>query len=116
MYVGGVVKEASGLFYSSPEELASLGATVKMEHEVETIDVNHKTVTAKDLISGKEETVTYDKLVMTTGSWPIIPPITGIESENILLCKNFNQANMIIDRAKDAKKWLLLVVGISGSN
>lgn len=109
LYVGGVVKEASGLFYSSPEELASLGATVKMEHEVETIDVNHKTVTAKDLISGKEETVTYDKLVMTTGSWPIIPPITGIESENILLCKNFNQANMIIDRAKDAKK--VVVVG-----
>jgi NADPH-dependent 2,4-dienoyl-CoA reductase/sulfur reductase-like enzyme len=109
LYVGGVVKEADSLFYSSPEELASLGATVKMEHEVETIDVDHKTVTAKNLHTDKVETVSYDKLVMTTGSWPIIPPIKGIEAENILLCKNFNQANVIIDRAKDAKK--VVVVG-----
>ncbi|MTD38908.1 SidA/IucD/PvdA family monooxygenase [Erwinia sp. CPCC 100877] len=109
LYVGGVVKDAAGLFYSNPEELASLGATVKMEHEVESIDVEKKTVTAKDLKSGTEETVSYDKLVMTTGSWPIIPPITGIEAENILLCKNYNQANVIIERAKDAKK--VVVVG-----
>ncbi len=88
LYVGGVVKEAGSLFYSSPEELASLGATVKMEHEVETIDVDHKTVTAKDLNTGKVETKEYDKLVMTTGSWPIVPPIKGIDAENILLCAN----------------------------
>jgi NADPH-dependent 2,4-dienoyl-CoA reductase/sulfur reductase-like enzyme len=109
LYVGGVVKDAAGLFYSNPEELASLGATVRMEHEVESIDVENKTVTAKDLKTGIEETVFYDKLVMTTGSWPIIPPITGIEAENILLCKNYNQANVIIERAKEAKK--VVVVG-----
>ena len=34
LYVGGVVKDPQGLFYSSPEELASLGATVRMEHDV----------------------------------------------------------------------------------
>lgn len=109
LYVGGVVKDAAGLFYSNPEELASLGATVKMEHEVESIDVENKTVTAKDLKSGSEETVSYDKLVMTTGSWPIIPPIPGIEAKNILLCKNYNQANVIIERAKEAKR--VVVVG-----
>lgn len=109
LYVGGVVKDASGLFYSSPDELASLGAVVKMEHDVEKIDVENKTVTAKDLHSGKEETVSYDKLVMTTGSWPIIPPIKGIESKNILLCKNYNQANEIIKQAENAKK--VVVVG-----
>lgn len=109
LYVGGVVKNSSELFYSSPEELASLGATVKMEHEVENIDVIQKTITAKDLKSGKEETTSYDKLVMTTGSWPIVPPITGINSNNILLCKNYNQANVIIEKAKTAKK--VVVVG-----
>lgn len=109
LYVGGVVKDAAGLFYSSPEELTSLGAKVKMEHDVESIDVDHKTVTAKNLKTGAEETVSYDKLVMTTGSWPIVPPIPGIQSTNVLLCKNFNQANVIIEKAKDAKK--VVVVG-----
>ena len=51
----------------------------------------------------------HDKLVMTTGSWPIIPPIPGIDAENILLCKNYSQANVIIEKAKDAKR--VVVVG-----
>ncbi|MBL1230801.1 NADH oxidase [Enterococcus sp. BWB1-3] len=109
LYVGGVVKDPKGLFYSNPEELASLGAKVHMEHEVESIDVDNKSVVAKDLLSGKVETVSYDKLVMTTGSWPIVPPIPGIDSENVLLCKNYNQANVIIEQAKNAKK--IVVVG-----
>ena len=74
LYVGGVVKDPAGLFYSNPEELSSLGATVKMEHDVTDVDTENKTVTAKDLKTGETETVSYDKLVMTTGSWPIIPP------------------------------------------
>lgn len=109
LYVGGVVKDPAGLFYSNPEELAGLGADVNMEHDVTEIDTKAKTVTAKDLKSGEEKTVAYDKLVMTTGSWPIIPPIPGIEADNILLCKNYTQANEIIARGKDAKK--IVVVG-----
>ncbi|WP_029594226.1 NAD(P)/FAD-dependent oxidoreductase, partial [Enterococcus mundtii] len=101
LYVGGVVKDPAGLFYSNPEELASLGAKVKMEHDVTDVDTENKQVTAKDLKTGETETVSYDKLVMTTGSWPIIPPIKGIESENILLCKNYNQANEIIAKAEE---------------
>lgn len=109
LYVGGVVKDPAGLFYSSPQELKELGANVQMEHDVTNINVEDQTVTAKNLKTGGVQTVSYDKLVMTTGSWPIIPPIPGIESNNILLCKNYNQANVIIEKAKDAKK--IVVVG-----
>lgn len=109
LYVGGVVKDPAGLFYSNPEELTSLGAKVNMEHDVTNIDTDAKKVTAKDLKINEEKIVDYDKLVVTTGSWPIIPPIKGIESKNVLLCKNYNQANVIIEQAKDAKK--VVVVG-----
>lgn len=109
LYVGGVVKDPAGLFYSNPEELASLGATVNMEHDVTNVDTEGKKVTAKDLKTGEEKIVDYDKLVMTTGSWPIIPPIPGIDSKNVLLCKNYNQANKIIEEAKSAKR--VVVVG-----
>lgn len=109
LYVGGVVKNAQDLFYSNPEELTSLGASVNMEHNVTSIDTELKQVTAVDLNTKEEKVTTYDKLVMTTGSWPIVPPIPGIESNNILLCKNYNQANEIIKQAKDAQK--IVVVG-----
>lgn len=109
LYVGGVVKNAQDLFYSNPEELASLGATVNMEHNVTSIDTELKQVTAVNLKTNETSITSYDKLVMTTGSWPIVPPIPGIEANNILLCKNYNQANKIIDSAKDAKR--IVVVG-----
>ena len=114
LYVGGVVKDPAGLFYSNPEELKSLGANVKMEHDVTNIDTENKTVTAKDLKTGAEETVPYDKLVMTSGSWPIVPPIKGIESKNIQLCKNYNQANEIIAKAENANKIVIVGGGYIG--
>lgn len=109
LYVGGVVKDPQGLFYSNPEELTSLGATVKMEHNVIAIDTEQKQVTAENLKTGELETSSYDKLVMTTGSWPIIPPIEGIDLKQVSLCKNFNQANELIAKSSDAKK--IVVVG-----
>lgn len=109
LYVGGVVKDASSLFYSNPEELISYGAKVHMEHDVKHIDTENKTVLVKNLQTGEEFEDSYDKLVMTTGSWPIIPPIPGIESKNVVLCKNYNQAQEIIARKTDKTK--ITVVG-----
>ncbi|MFL2079074.1 FAD-dependent oxidoreductase [Marinilactibacillus psychrotolerans] len=109
LFVGGVVKDPAGLFYSNPEELASFGAEVKMEHDVLNIDTKGKKLTVKDLKTGEETEDTFDKLVVTTGSWPIIPPIEGIKSKNVVLCKNYNQAKEIIARKEDKKK--ITVVG-----
>ena len=114
LYVGGVVKDAAGLFYSNPEELQQMGATIKIKHNVKSIDIVAKKVVAEDLNTGEEVEVTYDKLVNTTGSWPIIPPIPGIESKNILLCKNFEQANAIISRTNDIKKVVIVGGGYIG--
>lgn len=109
LYVGGVVKKAEELFYSNPEELKGLGADVHMEHNVTNIDVDTKTVSVTNMLTNESFTESYDKLVLTTGSWPITPPIRGIQSENILLCKNYNQAQEIIARKEDAER--IVVVG-----
>ncbi|HWT27601.1 MAG TPA: FAD-dependent oxidoreductase [Mobilitalea sp.] len=114
LYIGGVVKDAAGLFYSSPEELAKLGATVKLRHNVKSIDTEAKIVVAEDLATKEEITVSYDKLINTTGSWPIVPPIPGIDSKNILLCKNYEQANEIIRQTVSAKKIVIVGGGYIG--
>jgi NADPH-dependent 2,4-dienoyl-CoA reductase/sulfur reductase-like enzyme len=114
LYIGGVVKDAAGLFYSSPEELQRMGAVIKMKHNVISIDTEEKKVVAEDLTSGKKIEVYYDKLVNTTGSWPIVPPIPGIESRNILLCKNYAQANEIIQQAEKAVNIVIVGGGYIG--
>ena len=114
LYVGGVVQDAQGLFYSSPQELENMGVTMKMKHAVTSIDSEAKTLTAENLETGETFEDTYDKLVMTTGSWPIVPPLEGIQLNNIVLSKNFNHANNMIEKAKDAKKITVVGAGYIG--
>lgn len=114
LYVGGVVQDAQGLFYSSPQELENMGVTMKMKHAVTSIDAEAKTLTAKNLATDEIIEDTYDKLVMTTGSWPIVPPLEGIKLNNIVLSKNYNHANNIIEKAKDAQKITVVGAGYIG--
>ncbi|MBM7587059.1 NADPH-dependent 2,4-dienoyl-CoA reductase/sulfur reductase-like enzyme [Bacillus pakistanensis] len=114
LYVGGVAKDPNQLFYSSPEELAKQGIQMNMKHEVLNINTKHKFITVKDIVTGEVKEDTFDKLVMATGSWPIIPRIEGIELENILLSKNFKQANTIIEKAKEAQNITVIGAGYIG--
>lgn len=114
LYVGGVVTDKDGLFYSSPEELSAMGVNTKMEHEVLDIDYDKKVVKVKDLLSNKIFEDDFDKLVIATGSWPIIPKIDGIHSPNVLLSKNFNQANEIIKKTKNVHKITVVGAGYIG--
>ena len=114
LYIGGVVKDPQGLFYSDPEELKSLGADVNMEHDVTNVDLEAKKLNVKNLKSGEEFETTFDKLVLTTGSWPILPPFTGFDLENVQLCKNYRQAQEIFTRKTDAKKVVVIGGGYIG--
>lgn len=114
LYVGGFIEDPDGLFYSSPKELAKLGVKTKMEHDVLDIDTNNKKIKVKDMNSNEEFEENYDKLIVTTGSWPIVPPFEGIDLDNILLSKNYNHSNTIIDRAKDAKNIAVIGAGYIG--
>lgn len=115
LFLGGEVKDPQGLFYSNPKELADLGANVQMKHEVTNIDTENKKVSVKNLDNNEESEKEYDKLVMTSGSLPVVPPLEGIDSKNVLLCKNWNDAQTLFERAKDAKRITVIGAGYIGA-
>ena len=115
LHVGGVVKHAESLFYSSPSELAELGAEMRLKHDVLEIDSERQTIVAKNLMTGEVVHDTYDKLIMTTGSWPIIPMLPGIELNQIELCKNYHHAQTIIEKASDAERITVVGAGYIGA-
>ncbi|OKP78174.1 NADH oxidase [Paenibacillus sp. P3E] len=114
LYVGGVIKDPQGLFYSSPEKLAELGVKTNMRHEVIGIDTDRKTLRARNLATGQEFDDSYDKLIMTTGSWPIVPKLEGMELDGILLSKNYNHSNTIIERAQQVDRITVVGAGYIG--
>ncbi|MFY7750428.1 MAG: FAD-dependent oxidoreductase [Exiguobacterium acetylicum] len=115
LHVGGVVKHAESLFYSSPSELAELGAEMRLKHDVLEIDSERQTIVAKNLMTGEVVHDTYDKLIMTTGSWPIIPMLPGIELNQIELCKNYHHAQTIIEKATEAQRITVVGAGYIGA-
>ncbi|CAI2690521.1 FAD-dependent oxidoreductase [Apilactobacillus apinorum] len=109
LYLDGKVKDPQGLFYSNPKELSDLGANVKMLHSVKSIDTDNKTIEVEDLDSHDVFSDSYDKLVMTTGSRPVLPPIEGRDNKNVFFCKNWHDAQILFEKAKDHKR--IAVVG-----
>ena len=79
-YVGGVIAEEDKLYLQTPESLHKrFRLDVRVHHEVTEIEPNKKVVIARDLISGGEAEISYDKLILSPGASPVVPPIPGIE-------------------------------------
>lgn len=116
LQVGGVIKEPEKLFYNSPENLEKQGVVTKMKHEVIDIDFDNKTLKVKNLVSGEEFEDSYDKVVLTLGSWPIVPKFQGGDLNNIVLCKNHDHAKYITSQAdsKDIKNVVVIGAGYIG--
>ncbi|WP_258926582.1 NAD(P)/FAD-dependent oxidoreductase, partial [Bifidobacterium breve] len=118
LWVGDHVSDPKKMFYSSPAALAEAGATMHMRTDVTDVDLDAKTLTYRSLEDGDaatEQTLAFDKLVVTTGSRPVIPPIPGIDSPHVLLCKNWDHAIAIKEKAKTAKSAVVIGSGYIGA-
>ena len=79
-YVGGVIEEEEALLLQTPASLhARFRLDVRIASEVTAIDPAKRTVHVLNELSGEEYELSYDKLVLSPGASPVVPPIPGIE-------------------------------------
>ena len=79
-YVGGVIENEKDLLLQTPASLhARFRLDVRVSTEVLAINPSKKTVAVKNLISGESSELDYDKLILSPGASPVVPPIPGIE-------------------------------------
>ncbi len=79
-YVGGVIENESALLLQTPASLhARFRLDVRVANEVLSIDPLAKQVKVRDLNTKMEYEITYDKLVLSPGASPIVPPMPGVE-------------------------------------
>ncbi|MBM9519651.1 FAD-dependent oxidoreductase [Desulforhopalus vacuolatus] len=89
-YVGGVFDDRNLLlctptgvprdpaFFDKAKAIKAL-----VETEVMTIDRKEKKVVCRNVKTGDEQTISYDKLIISTGAKPNMPPIPGIDLDGI---------------------------------
>ena len=79
-YVGGVIENESDLLLQTPESLHKrFRLDVRVSTEVLAINAAAHTVTLKSLRSGETSEMSYDKLILSPGANPVVPPIPGVE-------------------------------------
>ncbi|WP_302762037.1 H2O-forming NADH oxidase, partial [Christensenella hongkongensis] len=110
LWVGRQIEGTDGLFYCSQDVFEKKHAKVYMETEVTNIDFAGKKVYASGK-DGKEIVEDYDKLILATGSLPIIPKISGLELENVDVVKLFQDGQRINAALDDDSIKNVAVVG-----
>jgi len=79
-YVGGVIEEEKDLLLQTPASLhARFRLDVRVLTEALSIDPAKKEIQVQSLESGNKYSLAYDKLVLSPGASPIVPPIPGVE-------------------------------------
>lgn len=110
LWIGRQIESAEGLFYATKEALEEKGARIYMETPVERIDFAEKTVYAKGK-NGQAHSETYDKLILATGSLPIVPDVPGVELKNVQQVKLYQNAAEVIEKLDDPGIKNVVVVG-----
>ena len=94
-YIGGVIEERDRLFVQTPEAFGQrFNIDVRTRSEVIAIHPEKKQVTVRSA-DGKEYTENYDKLLLSPGASPVVPPLPGIQSEGIFTLRNVNDTDRI---------------------
>lgn len=94
-YIGGVIQERDRLFVQTPEEFGKrFNIDVRVNSEVLRIEPEKKQIHVRTA-EGREYAESYDKLLLSPGASPVIPPLSGRESEGIFTLRNVNDTDRI---------------------
>ncbi len=110
-YIGGVIEERDKLFVQTPEAFGKrFNIDVRTQSEVTAIDTASKEVSVKTA-DGKTYTQSYDKLLLSPGASPVVPPLPGIQSEGIFTLRNVNDTDKIKTYIDSHKVRRAVIVG-----
>ena len=111
-YIGGVITRREALFVSPLETIrAKYGFEIRTRSEALKIDRDRKVVEVKNLATGQVYEEPYDKLILSTGSSPFIPPMKGISADNIFTLWTISDTDRIWSYIKDNNPKKAVVVG-----
>lgn len=96
-HIGGNIPLRQSLILKTPEDFKSrFNIDVRTCHEVTSVDPVNKTVTVNNLISGEIHTEVWDRLLLSTGAAPVVPPLPGLQQEGVFTLRNLTDMDAIL--------------------
>jgi NADPH-dependent 2,4-dienoyl-CoA reductase/sulfur reductase-like enzyme/rhodanese-related sulfurtransferase len=95
-FIGGEIRDRAKLLIMTPEKMWTRSRIhAHVNQEVLSIDRSSKTIRVKRP-DGGEEAVGYDKLILSQGATPIVPPIPGAELPHVFTLRDIPSMDRIV--------------------
>lgn len=97
-YLGGEIASRDALFVANPARFNGyFRINVRLNTKVVDISVGERRVAYLGP-DGVPSTLSYDRLILATGTVPIVPPIPGLDGPNIHYCRTVPDVDAIMER------------------
>lgn len=111
-YIGGAITDKEALTLQTPESFWNrFRVDVRVLHEVTDINPSQKTVTVKNLSTGKVYEESYDKLLLSPGAKPTKPNMTGMDHDRIFTLRTVEDTFRIKDYLEENHPKSAVVIG-----
>lgn len=110
-YVGGTIARRDALFVSDEASIeGKYGVDIRCDSEVTAIDRKAKTVHVRQA-DGHEYDEPYDRLLLSTGSHPFVPPIPGTDAPNVFTLWNIPDADRVYRYVQERQPRRAVIAG-----
>ena len=113
-YVGGEFDEIERMTARPLHEFSKLGIGIRVFHTAVGLDVASKKVTALDSQTGQSVSLAYDKLLITVGASPAIPPIQGLGVKNVHTMHSKADAITLLNLLPSIERVVIIGAGFIG--
>ena len=110
-FIEGIVKYEN-LIVRTPQEFEKSGIKVFLKHKA--VEINKREKKIKVLNKDNCFWVKYDKLVIATGSSPIVPPIKNVNAQNVFTLRNPEDGKKIREQMLKSKTAIIIGGGYIG--
>lgn len=94
-YLSGENDDYKKLIARTKQQFEEKGMEIFLHHEIVKVLPEQKQVVVKDLENGNEFIDTYDKLMIGTGTVPVVPPFPGVALKNIHVLKTLEDGILL---------------------
>jgi NADPH-dependent 2,4-dienoyl-CoA reductase/sulfur reductase-like enzyme/rhodanese-related sulfurtransferase len=115
-HVGKVIPQRDSLLVMTPRKLsARTSVDVRTLSEVTAIDRGKRVVRVHNLNTGETYDEPYDKLIISTGSTPVRPPIPGADDSDVMQLWTIPDMDRVVSRIDEgARKAVVVGAGFIG--
>jgi CoA-disulfide reductase len=111
-YIGDEIRNRDDLLVTTPDNLRKrFRIDVRTFSEVLAIDRDNKQVQVKNHKTGETYYESYDKLILSPGASPVIPPVPGIDLKTVFTMRNIPDTDEIKDFIRKNKPRSAVIVG-----